>query len=112
VRSCSQPYSVTTGELISLAYGISVEPENDPLVNLAEKAMAASAVAGIPGKFLVDIFPLLKYLPEWIPGASFQRIAREWKELWREFADRPFQMAEESIVSLILRRFQGPYLGL
>lgn len=43
-----------------------------------------SATGAIPGKFLVDVLPWLKYVPEWVPGASFQRLAREWKEVWRE----------------------------
>ena len=28
-----------------------------------------------PGAFLVDIIPILKYVPEWFPGANFQRKA-------------------------------------
>ncbi|KAG8998658.1 hypothetical protein FRB90_012265 [Tulasnella sp. 427] len=30
--------------------------------------------------YLVDIFPLLKYVPAWFPGAKFQREASQWKE--------------------------------
>jgi len=92
-----------SGTLLSLAYGIPTKPENDPMVHLAEKAMAASAAGAIPGRFLVDVFPLVKYVPEWLPGANFQRIAREWKELWRRFANRAFEVAEANIVSLIRR---------
>lgn len=90
---------VISGILISLTYGIPTKPENDPLVHLAEEAMAASATGAIPGKFLVDVFPLLKYIPEWFPGASFQRIAREWKELWQRFISLTFQAAEANISS-------------
>jgi len=77
------------------------------LVHLAEKAMAASAAGAIPGRFLVDVLPSLKYVPEWLPGANFQRIAREWKELWRRFANRTFEVAEANIVSLIRRSPQA-----
>lgn len=99
-----------SGILISLTYGIPTKPENDPLVHLAEEAMAASATGAIPGKFLVDVFPLLKYIPEWFPGASFQRIAREWKELWQRFISLTFQAAEANIVSLISRKSSKFYL--
>ena len=41
----------------------------------AEEAMVAIAELFIPGAFLVDIFSILKYVPEWFPGAKFQRKA-------------------------------------
>ncbi|KAF5349115.1 hypothetical protein D9756_009456 [Leucocoprinus leucothites] len=88
---------VIGGTLISLAYGIPTKPENDPLIQLAEDAMMASAAGAIPGKFLVDVFPFLKYIPEWVPGAGFKRQAREWRELWRRFTNVMFQTAEENI---------------
>ena len=68
--------------------------------------MAASAAGAIPGRFLVDVFPWLKYIPEWFPGANFQRIARECKELWQRFANQTFEVAEANMVSLIRRSSQ------
>lgn len=62
--------------------------------------MRVSATGAIPGKFLVDVLPWLKYVPEWVPGANFQRLAKEWKEVWRDFTNTTFQMAVASIVSL------------
>ncbi|KAJ3555210.1 hypothetical protein NP233_g12259 [Leucocoprinus birnbaumii] len=88
---------VIGGILISLAYGIPTKPENDPFIHLAEESMLASANAAIPGKFLVDVFSFLKYVPEWVPGAGFQRQAKEWKELWRRFKNTMFDTAEENI---------------
>lgn len=90
---------MVAGILISLAYGIIPKAENDLLINLAGETMRMSATGAIPGKFLVDVLPWLKYVPEWVPGASFQRLAREWKEVWREFKNATFQMAAASIVS-------------
>jgi len=29
--------------------------------------------AASPGAFLVDFIPILKHVPEWVPGASFQK---------------------------------------
>ncbi|KXN92808.1 O-methylsterigmatocystin oxidoreductase [Leucoagaricus sp. SymC.cos] len=86
---------VIGGVLISFTYGIPVQLENDPLISLAEEAMAASASGAIPGKYLVDVFSFLKYVPEWFLGAGFKRQAREWKDLWRRFTNVMFQTAEE-----------------
>ncbi|KIJ39748.1 hypothetical protein M422DRAFT_174728, partial [Sphaerobolus stellatus SS14] len=38
-------------------YSIHVQPENDPYLIAADKVLRAFEVAGVPGTFLVDIFP-------------------------------------------------------
>ncbi|KAJ6529442.1 cytochrome P450 [Mycena vulgaris] len=86
------------GELImSVAYGINVLPKNDPYVVLAEHAVNALQTAIIPGRFLVDSVPILKYVPEWFPGASFRRKAKAWRKLARRMVDRPFAEAKRNI---------------
>ncbi|KAG7087610.1 hypothetical protein E1B28_013559 [Marasmius oreades] len=50
--------------ILSIAYGIEVLPENDPLVALAEEGVRAIVLAARPGAYLVESFPLLKYVPE------------------------------------------------
>ncbi|KAJ7476689.1 cytochrome P450 [Mycena latifolia] len=88
------------GEVImSVAYGIDVLPKNDPYVTLAEHAVQSLAIASVPGTFLVDSIPLLKYVPEWFPGAKFQRKAREWRKLSRSMVDKPFAAAKRNIAS-------------
>jgi len=54
---------LVTGILISLAYGIIPKAENDPLINLAEETMRMSATGAIPGKFLVDVLPMVEVCP-------------------------------------------------
>jgi len=53
----------------------------------------------VPGTYLVDMLPWLKYIPEWVPGAGFQRRAREWSALAMRMADLPFADAKRRIVS-------------
>jgi len=58
-----------------MTYSMNVRPYNDPYIAIAEKAVEATAELVIAGAFLVDILPILKYVPEWFPGAKFQRKA-------------------------------------
>ncbi|KAJ7119924.1 cytochrome P450 [Mycena crocata] len=67
--------------IMSIAYGINVQPTNDPFVALAHSAVDKLAQACLPGKYLVDTFPILKYVPAWIPGAGFRRNAMDWLKL-------------------------------
>jgi hypothetical protein len=43
--------------ILKIAYGIDVQPSNDPNIEIAEKAIDGLAHALKPGSFIVDIFP-------------------------------------------------------
>ncbi|KAJ7128675.1 cytochrome P450 [Mycena epipterygia] len=78
------------GEVImSMAYGIDVLPSNDPHVALANEAVHSMVVAVVQG-YLVDVFPTLKHVPKWFPGAEFKRKAEGWRKLARAMLEVPF----------------------
>jgi hypothetical protein len=72
-------HHMTASVILFSAYGIKVQPENDPYLDIAEKASEGVRAVGNPGTFLVEVLPIMKYIPEWCPGAGFQRKAREWR---------------------------------
>ncbi|KAJ7607921.1 cytochrome P450, partial [Roridomyces roridus] len=70
--------------IIGSAYGLDVLPEDDPYVKLAEQANAGLIQGFIPGRFLVDSLPILKYVPRWFPGSgpyttALMKEAIRWK---------------------------------
>ncbi|KAF5343220.1 hypothetical protein D9758_013396 [Tetrapyrgos nigripes] len=67
--------------ILSIAYGIEVQPENDPFINIAEKALHAAALTVNSGSYLVDQLPALKHIPDWFPGAGFKRWSRAFCEV-------------------------------
>ncbi|TBU29405.1 cytochrome P450 [Dichomitus squalens] len=88
----------STGALIlRLAYGYEVarDAEEDPLVRVVEVAMQGFAKASEPGAFLVDSFPLLRYVPEWIlPRGGFKAVARRMRRELDEMYDLPFRFVK------------------
>ncbi|KAF7368174.1 Cytochrome P450 [Mycena venus] len=87
-----------TGALImDIAYGIKVLPSDDPYIQMVEKAMHDLSNASIPGAFLVDTFPSLKYVPSWFPGTGFKRKAKEWRKVVREVLEKPFHETKRNI---------------
>ena len=60
--------------------GLTVIEYEDPYISIAEELLSGIAEVGISGSFLVDLFPILKYVPSWFPGAGFQKKAARWKE--------------------------------
>ncbi|KAF8884723.1 cytochrome P450 [Gymnopilus junonius] len=85
--------------IMSVAYGLEVLPKNDPYIKTAEQGVHPLVAAAVPGAFLVDILPILKYVPEWMPGAGFQKKAKEWKKLARTMIDVPFAAAKKNIAA-------------
>ncbi|OCH85714.1 cytochrome P450 [Obba rivulosa] len=74
---------MTGAVMLGIAYGIDVQPKDDPLKHIAEEANRVAAVAANAGVYLVDVLPILKYVPSWMPGAKFKREA----EYFRKWAD-------------------------
>ncbi|KAJ7169194.1 cytochrome P450 [Mycena crocata] len=85
--------------IMAITYGIDVLPVNDPYVELAFNAVHALSEAGVPGKYLVDSIPLLKYVPSWMPGAKFKRDAKEWKKLALDMRNVPFAETKRQMAS-------------
>ena len=90
---------------MSVAYGISVKESDDPYILNVEEALNGLTEAGFPGAFLVDLIPILKYVPDWFPGAGFKRKAAHWRRANTEVAETPFQFVAEQVVKSLSRFF-------
>jgi hypothetical protein len=83
---------------MKISYGIAVQESDDPYISMAEIAFSGLAEAGIPGAFWVDMFPILKYLPSWFPGAGFKKKAKRVREATNIMAEKPFRLVQEQLV--------------
>ncbi|KAF8490208.1 cytochrome P450 [Gautieria morchelliformis] len=83
--------------IMELVYAINVRDKDDPYIAAAEKAMFHLSVAGNPGAFLVDVLPILKYVPEWFPGAGFRKSARLWRQDITEMNVAPFEAVKKAL---------------
>ena len=83
---------------MSMTYGIQIKDDNDPFIDIAEAALSSVSLALAPGAFLVDVIPMLKYVPEFIPGAGFQKKARMWRKLQENMREQPYSASIETMV--------------
>jgi len=88
------------GLVLALTYGLPIRDHDDPYLALAEEAIRTLATAAVPGAFLVDVIPALKYIPEWMPGAGFQTTVKKYREIQRRFRNEPFDAAVRNIVGV------------
>jgi len=84
--------------IVKITYGYTAEPfKEDPLLQMVDE-MDKNLIRGcVPGTFLVDIFPFLRYVPGWVPGAGFQQTAKEWKALFFATSDKPYAFVEHQM---------------
>ncbi|KAH8696212.1 cytochrome P450 [Talaromyces proteolyticus] len=83
---------------LRILYGYIAEPfTDDPLIDLVEKAMDIFAHATVPGAFVVDLIPFLKFVPEWVPGMGFKKLAKKWRPLMTDMNIKPYAFVKHQI---------------
>ncbi|KXN81510.1 O-methylsterigmatocystin oxidoreductase [Leucoagaricus sp. SymC.cos] len=85
------------GISLSMTYGLPVQRKHDPFVKKSADAFAIAFAAASPGKYLVNVFPILKYVPEWLPGAEFKRWAPLALATLLEVMNDPFNQTRKDM---------------
>ena len=84
--------------ILKIAYGYNSEPhKSDPLIDMAGDAMDKFAKAGVPGAFLVDIFPFMRFLPDWFPGTAWKQTAKGWSAALLDVTERPYAFTKHQM---------------
>ena len=90
--------SLVGSTVLSMTYGINIRPYDDPLIAMAEEAVEAMSELTNAGTFLVDILPILKYVPGWFPGAKFQTKAAMTRTHVEKIRNATFAATKEVMV--------------
>ncbi|KAF7372855.1 Cytochrome P450 [Mycena sanguinolenta] len=89
-----------TGTIImNITYGIDIHGADDKYITMAKEGAESISIASVPGAFLVDSIPALKYVPNWIPGAEFKRKAMQWKKIGQDLLQLPFAETKQNIAA-------------
>ncbi|KAH8116039.1 cytochrome P450 [Phellopilus nigrolimitatus] len=81
---------LVAGITLLVAYGHRIASENDPLVELVERANSIVINSGDLGSTSIDVLPLLRHVPAWIPGMGLKRLALETRKLTEEVQNKPY----------------------
>lgn len=84
--------------ILSMIYAYNIDPHGqDPLVSAVNAAVGQFVEVCQPGRYMVDLIPALRYIPDWFPGAGFKRHARDcWTTLNRT-ASTPYDFVEKQL---------------
>ncbi|EJF56272.1 cytochrome P450 [Dichomitus squalens LYAD-421 SS1] len=97
--------------IMAITYGHHVTSADDEFVALAEAVREHAEKT--PGSSIVDVIPLLKYLPSWFPGAQFQRDAEIMRRLSLDMRLAPYNAVKKlidygtAVPSIITRLIQS-----
>jgi hypothetical protein len=84
--------------IMEISYGVRDPAYTEALIDDAEALIAGFGEVAVPGRFLVDIFPILRYVPSWLPGAGWKRRLDVIAAKSRDVYQRTFDDAKERAV--------------
>ncbi|KAJ7149195.1 cytochrome P450, partial [Mycena crocata] len=91
--------SSVSSAIVRLVYGHQIRDHNDMFVTLAESLGSLTDEASEPGRWLVDSFPILRFIPDWFPGAYFKRWAASARSQCQKFTRSPYDEVKTSMLS-------------
>ena len=71
---------------------------HDEYVILAQEAVEGISRATVPGVYWVEHFPLLRYIPSWVPGAYSKRMTEYYKPFVQTMRNKPFDEIKRRMV--------------
>ncbi|KAJ8503632.1 hypothetical protein ONZ45_g10684 [Pleurotus djamor] len=80
--------------VVGVTYGLSVEAADSRYIKHADATMDLVCRASVPGAYLCDLVPFLKYLPSWMP---FQKEAAVGKEMIEKLVTMPFEHVKKDL---------------
>ncbi|CAE6439609.1 unnamed protein product [Rhizoctonia solani] len=94
-----QFFLAAAASTFKLAYGYQVKSDQDPFFLNAVQASHNVFNASMINNFLVNVFPTLAYIPNWLPGTGWKSTARKWREHKNHAVDAPYEWAKQQVVS-------------
>ncbi|KAH7337656.1 cytochrome P450 [Rhizoctonia solani] len=95
--------------IMKVTYGYSIVGDDDPYIMVSDEAFK-SLVPALTEKYLVDSYPILGYLPSWLPGMGFKRMAQAARKFPTRMAVEPFEWTKAQMVNAGLNTCAAPSL--
>ncbi|KAH9850080.1 cytochrome P450 [Lenzites betulinus] len=90
-------HTLAASAIVTITYGYKVQGDQDAIVHTVDTCMKEFTEATTPGAYLADIFPLLRFIPAWFPGAQWKKKVAEQNRTFERMADLPFEWTKEQM---------------
>ncbi|CAE6473652.1 unnamed protein product [Rhizoctonia solani] len=95
----SQFFFTMGSAAFKLAYGYSFKNDQDPFYVNAAQTTQNLFKATMMSNFLVNLFPVLSYVPDWFPGTGWKRTARKWRDQKNQAIEAPYEWTKQQVAS-------------
>ncbi|KAI9572270.1 cytochrome P450 [Boletus coccyginus] len=86
--------------IMAAVYGYETQPKNDRILHVVDRMLSFSTSAMTPEReALASTFPILKYIPTWMPGSRFRRDAIQCRYYCKEMLEAPFEHTVNAMAS-------------
>ncbi|KZT66511.1 cytochrome P450 [Daedalea quercina L-15889] len=92
-----QVLRTVAGTTLMILYGYNLHEDDSSFVDIARAAMPEFSAGFMPGAYLVDLLPILQYVPSWIPGMEWKKLAKTWKRDTNAVLDVPYEFTKQEM---------------
>ncbi|KAG5717253.1 O-methylsterigmatocystin oxidoreductase [Termitomyces sp. T112] len=85
-----------TAVIMKMAFGYTVT-KDDLFIKVIEETSRLSGLAMAPGRWLVDYFPIMRYIPSFFPGAGWKRQGEAWGEKMNALSEVPHDWVKKQM---------------
>ncbi|KAJ7577113.1 cytochrome P450 [Mycena floridula] len=89
--------NLSTSVTMKILYGYDISPKEDYFVSIAEEATLKFCEAVLPGAYIVNAVPILRYLPTWFPFIKFHQHAAETRVTAEAMQTKPVQFVKDNM---------------
>ena len=87
-----------------VVYGIEVDEDSVDYLQMAEDTVAIISEVFLPGKYIIELLPWLRYFPSWVPGATVKRAGVTWRSVVQKLVEEPWRSVMAAMVCQISRK--------
>ncbi|KAF5380073.1 hypothetical protein D9615_006264 [Tricholomella constricta] len=84
--------------IMKITYGYTVTSD-DPFIEVAEEASKISGLATAPGRWLVDYYPIIRFIPSFFPGTGWKRQGEAWRQRLDALSGVPHAWVKEQMAT-------------
>jgi hypothetical protein len=82
-----------------MMYGYAPESLDDPIIHIIDEGTTLGASLLAPGGTLINVLPILRHIPSWVPGATAKKMAEKVRRLTVEMKRIPMAQVTAAMVS-------------
>ena len=77
-------------------FGVAAGPHD--YLKMAEDTIAIVSEVFLPGKYIIELLPWLRYFPSWVPGATVKRAGVTWRSVVQKLVEEPWRSVMTAMV--------------